>query len=95
MKCFNCYAKNGNEERCLIGEKPRMLVCGHYGCDLQERTVEKRMGIEKSKTNLDLLRTATEDKLIEWYCRGRPCGLCPYGQNIECGIRDWLRQEAE
>lgn len=46
MKCKDCYARNG-EEICLIGKKSRMLVCGHYGCDLQAKAVEKRMGIEK------------------------------------------------
>lgn len=52
MKCKDCYARNG-EEICLIGKKSRMLVCGHYGCDLQARVVEKRIGIEKPQTNGD------------------------------------------
>lgn len=52
MKCKDCYARNG-EEICLMGKKSRMLVCGHYGCDLQARAVEKRMGIEKPQTNGD------------------------------------------
>ena len=36
-----------------------------------------------TRTNADTV-TASEDSLIEWYCRGRPCGTCPYGQTVEC-----------
>lgn len=46
-------------------------------------------------SNYDRIGVMTVDELIEWYCRGRPCGTCPYGQDVECGIRDWMRQEAE
>lgn len=52
MKCKNCYARNDGE-KCFIGRKPRMLVCGSYGCDAQARTVERKMGIKKPQTNAD------------------------------------------
>ncbi len=45
-------------------------------------------------TNADRIRAMDIDQLIEWHCRGKPCGSCPYG-GVECGIRDWLQQEAE
>lgn len=48
----------------------------------------KELGIIP-KTNADCIRSMSIDKLIEWFCRGRPCGSCPYGGE-ECGIRDWL-----
>lgn len=44
-------------------------------------------------TNYDRIRAMDIDHLIEWYCRGRPCGTCPYN-GVECSIRDWLKQEA-
>ena len=40
-------------------------------------------------SNADRIRSMSIDKIIEWFCRGRPCGSCPYG-GVECGIRDWL-----
>ena len=43
------------------------------------------------KTNLDRIRAMDIDGLIEWYCRGRPCGSCPYN-GVECGIREWLNE---
>lgn len=48
----------------------------------------------KPQTNLDRIRAMDIDHLIEWYCRGRPCGTCPYN-GLECGIREWLKQGAE
>lgn len=44
------------------------------------------------QTNADRIRSMSIDKLIEWYCYHRDCGLCPYG-GIDCGIREWLEQE--
>ena len=46
----------------------------------------------KPKTNLDKLRIADIDRVISWFCRGRPCATCPYN-GVECGIRDWLNAE--
>lgn len=46
-------------------------------------------------TNADRIRAMDIDHLIEWFCRGRPCGTCPYGGKVECGIREWLQQEAQ
>lgn len=48
----------------------------------------------KPITNADRVRTMDIDHLIEWYCRGRPCGTCPYS-GLKCGIRDWMNQEAD
>jgi len=64
MKCKDCYARNG-EDICLIGKKSRMLVCGHYGCDLQARVVERKMGIEKPFTNADRIRAMTDEELAD------------------------------
>lgn len=44
-------------------------------------------------TNLDRIHAMTEDELIEWYCRRRWCGQCPYNTGIECSLREWLRKE--
>ena len=49
---------------------------------------------QRSQTNADRIRAMDIDHLIEWYCRGRPCGTCPYN-GMECGIREWLQQEGE
>ena len=46
------------------------------------------------QTNFDRIRSSSIDKLIEWYCYHRNCGMCPYG-GVECGIREWLMQEEE
>ena len=46
----------------------------------------------KPLTNADRIRKMDIDHLIEWFCRGRPCGTCPYN-GVECGIRKWLNQE--
>ena len=48
-----------------------------------------------TQTNADRIRAMDSDQLIEWFCRGRPCGTCPYGGNVECSIRDWLMEECE
>ena len=48
----------------------------------------------KRQTNADRIRSMSIDKIIEWFCRGRHCGSCPYG-GVECGIRDWLESPAE
>lgn len=45
-------------------------------------------------TNADRIRASDNEHLVEWFCRGRSCGTCPYG-GVECGIRDWLKQEGE
>lgn len=45
------------------------------------------------QTNADQIRAMDNDQLSEWFCRGRPCGTCPYCGNFECGIKDWLREE--
>ena len=90
MKCKDCYARN-SEEICLIGKKPRMLVCGHYGCDLQARAVEKRMGIEKSQTNGDRIRSMSDEKLADFIWKN---------QNLDAkrsysGWCEWLKQEED
>ena len=100
MKCKDCRAKNG-EEICLIGKKCRMLVCGHYGCDLQARIVEKRMGSIKPLTKADAIRTMTDEALAEYHAVN--CG-CPQDPIIRCRLAttgciscwlDYLRQVAE
>ena len=48
-----------------------------------------------SATNIDRIRTASEDDLIEWYCRHRDCGTCDYGHDVECSIRAWLKSPVE
>lgn len=90
MKCKDCYAKNG-EEICLIGEKSRMLVCGHHGCDLQMRVVERRMGITKPITNADRIRAMTDEELAKhlyWWDN------VPLHASSERWL-EWLRQEVE
>lgn len=47
------------------------------------------------RTNADRIRAASEDKLIEWYCRHRDCGTCDYGHCVDCTIRAWLKSPAE
>ena len=67
-----------------MGRKGMPFVKPNESCDNWE-TIKQ--------TNADRIRAMDIDHLIEWYCRGRPCGSCPYG-GVECGIRDWLQQEA-
>lgn len=87
MKCKDCYARNG-EEICLIGKKSRMLVCGHYGCDLQARVVEKRMGIEKSQTNGDRIRSMPDEKLAEFIWKNQNLNA----KRSYSGWCEWLKQ---
>lgn len=47
------------------------------------------------RTNADRIRTASEDRLIEWYCRHRDCGTCDYGHEVNCTLRDWLKSHPE
>ena len=47
------------------------------------------------RTQGDKLRAASEDKLIEWYCRHRDCGTCDYGHDVDCSIRAWLKSPVE
>lgn len=60
---------------------------------LAQRIKPNFVSKRKPKTNADRIRAMDIDHLIEWYCRGRPCGGCPYG-GVECGIRDWLKLES-
>ena len=102
MKCKDCYARN-DKERCLIDIKPKMLVCGHYGCDLQGRVVERRMGITNPQTNADCIRSMTDKELANflwsignnpstgnYYLNGKLLFFCGDGN----GWLDWLKQEA-
>ena len=47
------------------------------------------------RTQGDKLRAASEDEIIQWYCRHRNCGTCDYGHDVECSIRAWLKQEVD
>ena len=77
--CDDCAHKEYCEMAQFGGHNPRITACSHFS---------------KSKpTNADRIRAMDIDHLIEWYCYHRPCGSCPYG-GVECGIRDWLYQEA-
>lgn len=104
MKCKDCYARNG-EDICLIGKKSRMLVCGHYGCDLQARVVERKMGIKKPFTNADRIRAMTDEELAQFldswemgdvdYSRTF-CDLCKWQYDCfnDC-LMEWLKQEVQ
>jgi len=48
----------------------------------------------ETQTNADRIWAMGIDSIIEWFCRGRPCGTCPYN-GVECNIREWLRAEGE
>ena len=52
-------------------------------------------GAERKMSNGDRIRAASEDELIEWYCRHRDCGTCDYGHDVDCTIRAWLKQEVD
>lgn len=78
---------NGTKER-------EPCSCGGYEwkCDFYTEVRERS---RKKPTNTDLIRAASEDKLIEWYCRHRDCGTCDYGHDIDCTLRAWLQSKAE
>lgn len=92
MKCKNCKADNKLNSICDAGVVCYVLRCGEYGCALNEKTVDILLRMKKAVTNADRIRAMDSDHLIEWFCRGRPCGTCPYN-GVECGIREWLKQE--
>ena len=46
-------------------------------------------------TNCDRIRAASEDEIIQWYCRHRDCGTCDYGHGVDCTIRAWLKSPVE
>ena len=88
---------NGNYMRHLIGKNVGRLDMKCINCnsyfnfdELYKQKIEK---VVKPQTNADRIRAMDIDHLIEWYCYHRPCGSCPYG-GVECGIREWLNQEA-
>ena len=102
MRCFDCCAKTGGEV-CLAGKRARMLVCGHYGCDLQRKTAEKRAGITRAQTNGDRIRKMTDEELAKWICNISDCPYCP-GKGFDCrvgereimtGALDWLKAPDE
>lgn len=44
-------------------------------------------------TNLDRLHDI--ERLRAWYCDGRDCGMCQYNKSVECGLVEWLNEEAD
>lgn len=46
-------------------------------------------------TNLDNLRSLTPEALKFWYCNGRPCGGCQFGDASGCHILEWFQQPCE
>ena len=102
MKCKDCIANNGNEI-CSIGKKCRMLVCGHYGCDLQGKVIKKRMGVI-TLTNADIIRSMTDEEMAEFIAQQRFCAINPIADKfgidttvafIKCkeNVLGWLKQE--
>lgn len=88
-KCYECANKNIYDP--LIGD----FACGEAYCRNFSHFVPRSpSAVGRPRTNLDRIRAMDINHLIEWYCRGRPCGTCPYN-GIECGFREWLEQEAQ
>lgn len=81
MICKKCAHESYCDMAQFGGHEPPITGCSKFK--------------EKSQTNSDRIRAMDSDQLIEWFCNGRPCGACPYGGNVECSIRDWLREEYE
>ena len=52
----------------------------------------------KGRTNGDVIRSAPDEEIAVWYCKGRDCGRCDFedrcypGHN---GALDWLKSRAE
>lgn len=86
-RCANCKHWFDNGTNLASCDRDALLREKDFFCAAWEQG-------DRKQTNADRIRAMSIDKIIEWFCRGRHCGSCPYF-GVECGIREWLQSPAE